>query len=113
VLLPQAGLDAEAVHDPLGFLASDDLIMMCFLEYEPARVRVHDLIWVREPDGWRLRKGAYRKLRLGPDAVTTRLVRAGFTVEPHQAPAGVVALVAVSARPRPGQERGSWMRPEA
>jgi hypothetical protein len=25
----------------------------------------------------------------------------------------VVALVAVSARPRPGQERGSWMRPEA
>jgi hypothetical protein len=87
--------------------------MTCFLEYEPARVRVHDLIWVREPDGWRLRKGAYRKLRLGPDAVTTRLVRAGFTVEPHQASAGVVALVAVSARPRPGQERGSWMRPEA
>ena len=45
--------------------------MTCFLEYEPSTVKVHDLIWVRQPDGWRFRKGAYRKLRLAPERVTT------------------------------------------
>jgi len=25
--------------------------MTCFLEYEPATVTVHDLVWVRERDG--------------------------------------------------------------
>jgi SAM-dependent methyltransferase len=80
--------------------ASDELVMTCFLEYEPSTVKVHDLIWVRQPDGWRFRKGAYRKLRLAPEAVTLRLERAGFTVERHQAPAGMVALVGVSVSRR-------------
>lgn len=93
---PLEGLDRF-----IPLFASDDLIMTCFLEYEPARVKVHDLIWVREPDGWSFRKSAYHKLRLGPDAVTTRLEQAGFTVGRHEAPAGMVALVGISARPRP------------
>jgi hypothetical protein len=80
--------------------ASDELVMTCFLEYEPTTVKVHDLIWIRQPDGWRFRAGAYRKLRLAPDAVTAALERAEFTVERHQAPAGMVALVAVSEGPR-------------
>ena len=81
--------------------ASDELVMTCFLEYEPSTVKVHDLIWAREPDGWRFRKGVYRKLRLAPEAVTTRLERAGFAVQRHQAPAGMVALVGVRmAAPR-------------
>ena len=82
--------------------ANDELVMSCFLEYEPCTVKVHDLIWVREPGGWRFRKGLYRKLRLAADAVTTRLERAGFTVERHQAPAGMVALVGI-----PGGQRRS------
>jgi SAM-dependent methyltransferase len=80
--------------------ASDDLVMTCFLEYEPSTVKVHDLIWARQPDGWRLRKGVYRKLRLAPEAVTRRLEQAGFTVEQRQAPAGMVALVGISASQR-------------
>jgi SAM-dependent methyltransferase len=80
--------------------ASDELVITCFLEYEPTTVKVHDLTWVRERDGWRFRKGAYRKLRLAPEAVTTALERAGFTVERHQAPAGMVALVGVSVGQR-------------
>ena len=76
--------------------ASDELVMTCFLEYEPGTVKVHDLIWVRQQDGWRFRKGVYRKLRLAPEAVTVRLEQAGFTVERYQAPAGMVALVGVS-----------------
>src|SRR5207245_2062060 len=78
---------------PLG--AWDDLVMTCFLEYEASTVKVHDLIWVRQPDGWRFRKGVYRKLRLAPARVTARLAAAGFAVERHEAPAGMVALVGV------------------
>lgn len=75
--------------------ASDGLVMTCFLEYEPGTVKVHDLIWARQPDGWHFRKGVYRKLRLAPHAVTTRLERAGFAVQRHQAPAGMIALVGI------------------
>lgn len=79
--------------------AGDGLVITCFLEYEPRTVKVHDLIWVRERDGWRFRKGVYRKLRLAPAEVAKYLERAGFTVEQHRAPAGMVALVGISVRP--------------
>jgi SAM-dependent methyltransferase len=85
--------------------AADDLVMTCFLEYEPSRVKVHDLIWVRQPDGWRLRTGMYHKLRLAPGTVTARLAAAGFAVERHEAPAGMVALVGVLAGPRRARQR--------
>jgi SAM-dependent methyltransferase len=75
--------------------ASDELVITCFLEYEPSTVKVHDLIWARQHDGWHFRKGVYRKLRLAPDAVIRRLERAGFAVQRHPAPAGMVALVGV------------------
>jgi SAM-dependent methyltransferase len=78
--------------------SSDDLVMTCFLEYESTSVKVHDLIWVRRPDGWRFRKGVYRKLRLRTDAVIQRLENAAFTVERHEAPpGGMVTLVGTSA----------------
>jgi len=84
--------------------------MTCFLEYESSTVKVHDLIWVRHPDGWRFRKGVYRKLRLAPEKVTARLAAAGFTVERHEAPAGMIALVGVLAGPRrAGQRRHGRM----
>ena len=77
--------------------AADDIVMTCFLEYEPATVKVHDLIWVRKRDGWVFRKGVYRKLRLTADTVAARLESAGFTLERHQAPGGMVVLVGVWA----------------
>ena len=79
--------------------AADDLIMTCFLEYERAAVKVHDLIWERQGNGWRFRKSVYRKLRLAPGLVTARLERAGFTVERHEAPSGMVGLVGVPTPP--------------
>jgi SAM-dependent methyltransferase len=84
------------LHDLDRFIplySSDDLIMVCCLEYEPTRVKVHDLIWVRQPDGWHFRKGMYRKLRLAPDAVVRQLENAAFTVERHEAVGGMVTLV--------------------
>jgi SAM-dependent methyltransferase len=95
------GAELRGLDRALPLLASDDLVMTCFLEYEPTTVNVHDLIWVREAAGWRFRKGVYRKLRLSAVDVAARLESAGFTVERHQAPAGMVALVGVlAARPR-------------
>ena len=73
--------------------------MTCFLEYERAAVKVHDLIWERQENGWRFHKSVYRKLRLAPGLVTAGLERAGFTVERHEAPSGMVALVGVSTPP--------------
>jgi SAM-dependent methyltransferase len=88
---------------PLG--AWDDLVMTCFLEYEASTVRVHDLIWIRQSDGWRFRKGVYRKLRLAPTRVTARLIASGFSVERHEGPAGMVVLVGVLVRPRRPRQR--------
>ena len=83
----------------LPLYAAADLIMTCFLEYEPATVKVHDLVWERQADGWRFRKSVYRKLRLAPATVISRLERAGFTVGRHEAPSGMLALVGISTRP--------------
>ena len=69
------------------------MIMTCVLEYETITVKVHDLIWVRQPDGWHFRKGLYRKLRLAPAVVVDHLEQAGLAVARHEAPAGSVALV--------------------
>jgi hypothetical protein len=58
---------------------------------------VHYLMGVRQPDGGRFCKGVYRKLRLVPDAVVRQLENAAFTVERHEALAGMVTLVGTSA----------------
>lgn len=61
--------------------SDDEALLTCFLEDEGDRVRVHDLLHERLPDGsWRLRVSSYRKLRLGPDEVAELCTGAGLTV---------------------------------
>lgn len=90
------GGEVRGLDRVIPLVASDEAIMACFLEYETATVNVHDLVWVRGPDGWVFQKGVYRKLRLTADTVTARLESAGFTLTRHQAPGGMVALLARS-----------------
>ncbi|AUX34774.1 MULTISPECIES: bifunctional 2-polyprenyl-6-hydroxyphenol methylase/3-demethylubiquinol 3-O-methyltransferase UbiG [Sorangium] len=80
------------VHD------SADVIMTCFLEYEPETVKVHDLVHTRgrEDGRWRLSASFYRKLRLSPDWVCDRLEAAGFRVLHREIARGLVTLVARS-----------------
>jgi SAM-dependent methyltransferase len=73
--------------------ALDDLVVTCFLEYEPRTVKVHDLVWTRQAGSWRFQRGMYRKLRLAPSAVGARLERAGFRVASDAAPGGLAVLV--------------------
>ena len=72
----------------------NDRIMTCFLEYEPETVIVHDLLYVRQGDGWDLRKSSYRKLRLSLLWVCTQLETNGFTVLSREKTAGVWTVVA-------------------
>ena len=58
-----------------------DRIMVCYLEYEPQTVIVHDLIHRRDGSDWTLRKSSYRKLRLAPDQVAAQLRESGFQIE--------------------------------
>ncbi len=79
--------------------AHDDLVVTCFLEYEPTTVKVHDLVWFRQADGWHFAKGVYRKLRLSIDSAIRYLERPGLTVERHPAPGGLIALVGTRSGP--------------
>ena len=55
--------------------------MTCALEFDAEGVTVNDLIYVRDDDGWQLRKSSYRKLRLSPVQVAEELSSAGFTID--------------------------------
>jgi SAM-dependent methyltransferase len=58
--------------------SDDDTIFTCFLEFEPATVKVHDLVYRRVDGRWQLAKSFYRKLRLPTDWVVKTLRGAGF-----------------------------------
>lgn len=57
-----------------------DRVMVCFLEYEPQTVVVHDLIHSRTGSGWDLRKSSYRKLRIAAEQVVRQLQALGFEI---------------------------------
>lgn len=58
-----------------------DRVMVCFLEYEPETVLVHDLIHARTKDGWTMRKSSYRKLRVSSDEIVRQLEALGFKID--------------------------------
>ena len=66
----------------LSVRSDDHKILTCFLEYENEdSVVVHDLLHIRQPNGWTLQKSAYRKLRLSSEWVAASLRKAGFSVD--------------------------------
>jgi hypothetical protein len=73
-------------------------VMVCFLEYEPQTVIVHDLIHSRDGEGWNLRKSSYRKLRVTAEDVVRQLRNLGFEIDVNESAA---RMWAISAR-KPG-----------
>jgi len=63
-------------------------------EYLPEVVRVHDLLYRRTPDGWRLEKSWYPKLRLAQADIASWLAEAGFALAHASSTRGVVEIVA-------------------
>ncbi len=58
--------------------SDDKTVFTCFLEFEPDKVKVHDLVHRRVDGRWDFAKSFYRKLRLPTDWVVTTLLDAGF-----------------------------------
>ncbi|MDJ0636842.1 MAG: methyltransferase domain-containing protein [Xenococcaceae cyanobacterium MO_188.B29] len=54
-------------------------IFTCFLEYEPDKVKVHDLVYKQDNGSWKLNKSFYRKLRLSKQWVEKQLEDIGFS----------------------------------
>jgi 2-polyprenyl-3-methyl-5-hydroxy-6-metoxy-1,4-benzoquinol methylase len=59
--------------------SDEKIIFTCFLEYEPNTVKVHDLIYKKDHDNWKLQKSFYRKLRLSKQWIDKQLEAIGFS----------------------------------
>jgi SAM-dependent methyltransferase len=75
-----------------------DTIFTCFLEYEPYTVKVHDLVYRREDEGWQFSKSYYRKLRMSADWLCEQLSATGFDRVEVESLKGLVTVVAARTR---------------
>jgi SAM-dependent methyltransferase len=74
--------------------SDDTRIFTCFLEYGEEKVKVHDLVYIKEDEGWSLKKSFYRKLRLPSDWVIDRLKEQGFRIRHSSSERGLVTIIA-------------------
>lgn len=74
--------------------STDERIMVCFLEDRGDTALVHDLIHVRDGDGWQLHKSAYRKLKLPPAWIRDQLMSVGLRPHFEQTVRGMTVLAA-------------------
>lgn len=70
------------------------MIFTCFLEFEPATVKVHDLVYRRVDREWNLAKSFYRKLRLSTAWAVSTLRSAGFAKVETALDRGLVVVTA-------------------
>jgi hypothetical protein len=59
--------------------SDENIIFTCFLEYEPNTVKVHDFVYKKDNDSWKLNKSFYRKLRLSKQWIDKQLEAIGFS----------------------------------
>jgi len=69
-------------------------IFTCFLEYERRHVRVHDIIYEKINNQWKMRKSFFRKLRISPNWLRKKMLEIGFNVETFKAHGGMVTVIA-------------------
>ena len=73
----------------------DNIILTCFLEYEPNTVKVHDLVYTKNDGIWYFNKSYYRKLRLSKEWVEKQLSSVGFAQIELTVDKGFVTVIAV------------------
>lgn len=77
---------------------SDDMrIFTCFLEYGEEKVKVHDLIYVKENNDWSLKKSFYHKLRLPVDWVISELTEKRFLIKHSSCDKGLSTIIATKS----------------
>lgn len=74
--------------------SDENRILTCFLEYTDTHVTVHDVLYEREPTGWKMRVSSYRKLRIAPEWMMRTLESCNLIVRRESGLAGMVRLVA-------------------
>ena len=72
----------------------EQTIFTCFLEFEPDTVKVHDLVYQKDHNGWKLNKSFYRKLRLSQQWVDRQLKDAGFNQIEFKVNNGLTCVIA-------------------
>jgi 2-polyprenyl-3-methyl-5-hydroxy-6-metoxy-1,4-benzoquinol methylase len=72
--------------------SDDRRVFTCFLEIQGEHVIVHDVLYERGDDGWKLSVSDYPKLRLAPDWVVAELVARGFELEQRAFERGMLTL---------------------
>lgn len=75
--------------------SDENIIFTCFLEYEPEKVKVYDIIYRKNNhEKWNLNKSFYRKLRLSKDWVDSQLSSVGFNRVESTVDHGFVTVIA-------------------
>jgi SAM-dependent methyltransferase len=69
-------------------------IFTCFLEYEKAHVKVHDIIYVKSANRWVMKKSYFRKLRIPPQWMSDCLRKTGFSIESLDINNGMITILA-------------------
>ena len=69
-------------------------IFTCFLEYEKKHVKVHDILYERTADQWKMKKSFFRKLRISSQWAKECLLKAGFKVETYDIETGMITIIA-------------------
>jgi len=69
-------------------------IFMCFLEYEKCHVKVHDILYEKTDDQWKMKKSFFRKLRISSQWAKECLLKAGFKVENYGIEDGMTTIIA-------------------
>jgi hypothetical protein len=69
-------------------------IFICYLEYAPDFVTVHDLLYEYVDQQWRLHKSCYRKCRISFAWAQEMLGRAGFDIALATVDHGLVTVMA-------------------
>lgn len=68
-------------------------VFTCVLEYFTDKLRVTDLLYEKEDDGWKQKVSSYYKIRLTGDCVIDYLRDAGFVIDYSQKERGVVTII--------------------
>jgi 2-polyprenyl-3-methyl-5-hydroxy-6-metoxy-1,4-benzoquinol methylase len=85
---------AEDLDRFLSVRNDERLILTCFLEFEPATVKVHDLVYRRVDGRWEFAKSFYRKLRLSTAWTVSMLRAVGFKKVETALDRGLVVVTA-------------------
>ena len=71
----------------------ENIILTCFLEYEPDTVKVHDLVYKKIDGEWTFYKSFYRKLRLSQKWIIEQLSQSGFKKTEESVENGCITII--------------------